>query len=98
MEWISDTLEKVSFWSGTLSVLAGVISYLLADLFSFNPVAPFLASIPLMSKILQNFHEILIFFSFGSLHELVKLDGEQKSQSQRQILEIVREWNSRNRQ
>ena len=52
MEWISDTLEKVSFWSGTLSVLAGVISYLLADLFSFNPVAPFLASIPLMSKFL----------------------------------------------
>jgi len=50
MEWISDTLEKVSFWSGSLSVLAGVISYLLADLFSFNPVAPFLASIPLMSK------------------------------------------------
>ncbi|CBY20810.1 unnamed protein product [Oikopleura dioica] len=48
MEWISDTLEKVSFWSGSLSVLAGVISYLLADLFSFNPVAPFLASIPLM--------------------------------------------------
>ena len=50
MEWISDTLEKVSFWSGSLSVIAGVLAYFLADLFSFNPVAPFLASIPLMGK------------------------------------------------
>lgn len=48
MEWISDTLEKVSFWSGVLSVIGGVLSYAMADVMSMTPVAPFLASIPLL--------------------------------------------------
>ena len=48
MEWISDTLEKVSFWSGILSVIGGVLSFTLADLMAMSAVAPFIASIPLL--------------------------------------------------
>ena len=48
MEWISDTLEKVSFWSGALSVTGGVLAYFMSDILSLSPVAPFLASIPLL--------------------------------------------------
>ena len=48
MEWISETLEKVSFWSGALSVIGGVLAYIMADMMSMGAVAPFMASIPLL--------------------------------------------------
>ena len=48
MEWISETLEKVSFWSGVLSVFGGVLAYILAELLSAKASAPFMASVPLL--------------------------------------------------
>ena len=48
MEWISETLEKVSFWSGVLSVFGGVMAYILAELISAKASAPFMASVPLL--------------------------------------------------
>ena len=48
MEWISETLEKVSFWSGVLSVFGGVLAYILAELISAKASAPFMASVPLL--------------------------------------------------
>ena len=48
MEWISETLEKVSFWSGVLSVFGGVLAYILAESISAKASAPFMASVPLL--------------------------------------------------
>ena len=37
IEWISETLDKVGFWSGVLSVIAGVIAYFLAEIIVSSP-------------------------------------------------------------
>lgn len=47
IEWISETLDKIGMWSGVLSVVAGVIAFILAEITIRSPSAPFIASIPL---------------------------------------------------
>ena len=37
IEWISETLDKIGFWSGVLSVLAGVVAYFLVEIIVHAP-------------------------------------------------------------
>ena len=37
IEWISETLDKIGMWSGVLSVVAGVVAFILAEITICSP-------------------------------------------------------------
>ncbi|XP_071796171.1 molybdate-anion transporter-like [Asterias amurensis] len=47
-EWVSLTFSKATFWNGVLAIVAGVVSWLFAELLDLGPVSPFMIAIPLL--------------------------------------------------